>query len=114
MTPAVTTQLAREEDAGLAHRIGAGDGRAFELVMRRHNRMLFRIARSILLDEAETEDALQEAYLAAYRNIGSFKGGAKLSTWIARIAINEALGRLRKRKGAGVVVPIAGRDRGES
>lgn len=113
-TPAAETQQAREEDIEVAHCIGAGDGRAFERVMRRHNRMLFRLARSILTDEAEAEDALQEAYLAAYLNIGSFKGGAKLSTWLARIVINEALGRLRKRNRAGVVVPFAGRDRDEA
>ena len=82
--------------------------------MRRHNRMLFRVARSILVDDAESEDALQDAYLAAYTNIDSFQGGAKLSTWLARIVINEALGRLRKRKRAAVVVPFAASGHGES
>jgi RNA polymerase sigma-70 factor (ECF subfamily) len=113
MIPEVAVQHAAVEDVELARCIGAGDGRAFELLMRRYNRMLFRLARSILVDETEAEDALQEAYLAAYKNIGSFKGGARLSTWLARIVINEALGRLRKRKRAGVVVPFSGRDRGE-
>jgi RNA polymerase sigma-70 factor (ECF subfamily) len=84
-----------------------GNAREFERVMRRHNRMLFRIARSILNDDAEAEDALQEAYLAAFRNIGSFQGGAKMSTWLARIVINEALGRVRKRDRGAVVVPFA-------
>jgi len=92
------------DDAELARGIGERDGRAFEIVMRRHNRLLFRLARSILVDEAEAEDAVQEAYLAAYRKIGGFRGGAKLSTWLARIVINEAYGRLRKQKRAGVVV----------
>jgi RNA polymerase sigma-70 factor, ECF subfamily len=109
--PELAAQHPAPEDVELARSIGAGDRRAFESVMRRHNRMLYRLARSILSDEAETEDALQEAYLAAYKNIGSFKGGAKLSTWLARIVINEALGRLRKRERAGVVVPLAPRDR---
>jgi len=100
-------------DLALARQIGAGDTRAFALLMRRHNRMLFRVARSILVDDAESEDALQDAYLAAYRNIGSFQGGAKLSTWLARIVINEALGRLRKRKRSAVVVPFAASARDE-
>jgi RNA polymerase sigma-70 factor (ECF subfamily) len=82
--------------------------REFVRVMRSHNRMLFRIARSILNDDAEAEDALQEAYLAAFRNIDSFQGGAKMSTWLSRIVINEALGRLRKRPRSGVIVPLAG------
>src|SRR6185369_2847556 len=81
-----------DDDLQLARRIADGDARAFELLMRRHNRMLFRLARSILADDAESEEALQEAYIAVYRNVGSFKGGSKLSTWLARIVINEALG----------------------
>src|SRR5215472_11946684 len=101
------------DDAELARRIAGRDERAFEAVMREHNRMLYRLARSILKDDAEAEDAVQEAYLSAYRGITSFRGGAKLSTWLARIVINEAYGRLRKRKQGGVVValgPTAGRD----
>ena len=94
------------DDAELARRIGARDERAFETVMRAHNRMLYRLARSILKDDAEAEDAVQEAYFAAYRNIAGFRGGAKLSTWLARIVINEAYGRLRKQKHGGVVVPF--------
>jgi RNA polymerase sigma-70 factor, ECF subfamily len=99
--------LERDHDLDLAHRIGARDERAFEAVMRAHNRMLYRLARSILRDDAEAEDAVQEAYLAAYRNIETFRGGAKLSTWLARIVINEAYARLRKRKDMAAVVPLA-------
>jgi RNA polymerase sigma-70 factor (ECF subfamily) len=110
-----TAARPQPDDAELARRIGARDERAFETVMRAHNRMLFRIARSILKDDAEAEDAVQEAYLAAYRGIASFRGGAKVSTWLARIVINEAYGRLRKHKRA-VVVPFETaqrRDQGE-
>ena len=107
-------QQAVADDLALARRIGTGDPRAFELLMRRHNRMLFRVARSILVDDAEIEDTLQDAYLAAYRNIGSFQGGARLSTWLARIVINEALGRLRKRKRTAVVVPFTASGRDET
>jgi RNA polymerase sigma-70 factor (ECF subfamily) len=94
------------DDAELARQIGARDERAFETVMRAHNSMLYRLARSILRDDADAEDAVQDAYLSAYRNIASFRGGAKLSTWLARIVINEAYGRLRKQKQRGVVVPF--------
>jgi RNA polymerase sigma-70 factor (ECF subfamily) len=114
MNPQAARERGSDDDAALARSIGERDGRAFEVVMRRHNRMLFRIARSILVDEAEAEDAVQEAYLAAYRNIGAFRGGARLSTWLARIVINEAYGRLRKQKRAGVVVPFDGSNRNEA
>lgn len=93
---------AATDDNELAARAAAGDELAFEVIMRRHNRLLFRTARSILRSDAETEDALQEAYLRAWRSIGAFRADAKLSTWLARIVINEALGRLRRR-GAQVI-----------
>lgn len=69
----------------------------FEALMRRHNRMLFRTARAILRDDAEAEEALQDAYLKAYRSMDQFRGDSKLSTWLVRITANEALMRLRKR-----------------
>jgi len=102
-----TAQTARddsgEDDRTLVARIVAGDGAAFEIVMRRHNGALFRTARAILRDDAEAEDALQETYLAAYRNLGTFRGDARLSTWLTRIVINQALGRLRARRRDNVV-----------
>ena len=82
------------------------DARAFERIMREHNRMLFRTARAILLDDAEAEDALQEAYVQAYHALGSFRGEAKLSTWLARIVANEALMRLRKQTRRAEIVPL--------
>ncbi|HZW76481.1 MAG TPA: RNA polymerase sigma factor [Caldimonas sp.] len=92
-----------EDDHALAVRIVGGDAAAFEIVMRRHNGALFRTARAILRDDADAEDALQEAYLAAYRNLGTFRGDARLSTWLTRIVINQALGRLRARRRDNVV-----------
>jgi RNA polymerase sigma-70 factor (ECF subfamily) len=94
------------DDVLIARKIEQRDGRAFEIVMRRHNRLLYRLARAILKDDAEAEDAVQEAYMAAFRKIGSFRGDAKLSTWLSRIVMNEAYGRLRKRKHSGVVMPL--------
>jgi RNA polymerase sigma-70 factor (ECF subfamily) len=105
---AVRTSPPDESDAALAQRIAGGDLEPFERIMRRHNRMLYRAARSILRDDAEAQDCLQSAYLAAYQSIGTFAGRAKLSTWLARIVINEALGRKRRAARRGVVVPLDG------
>lgn len=90
-------------DAQLAARAAAGEDSAFETIMRRHNRLLFRTARSILHSDAEAEDALQEAYLRAWRALDSFRADARLSTWLVRIVINESLGRLRR--GQAQVIP---------
>jgi RNA polymerase sigma-70 factor (ECF subfamily) len=101
MTPATDAS-----DTELARRIARGEPAAFEALMRRYNRTLFRTARAILRDDAEAEDALQEAYLQAYRAIGSFRGDAKLSTWLARIVANEALMRVRRRARRAAIVPL--------
>jgi RNA polymerase sigma-70 factor (ECF subfamily) len=101
-----TAARADAADAELAGRVAAGDTAAFELLMRRHNRTMFRTARAILRDDAEAEDALQEAYLHAYRAIGTFRAESKLTTWLARIVANEALMRLRKRVRRAEIVPI--------
>lgn len=96
-------------DVDLAGRIARRDPAAFETLMRRHNGKLFRIARAILKDDAEAEDALQDAYLDAYRHIQEFRGGAQLVTWLTRIVINQALARLRKQKRDRVVVSFSSR-----
>jgi len=94
-------------DDVLAARAAAGDGPAFAAIMRRHNRLLFRTARSILKSDVDAEDVLQEAYLRAWRSMAGFRAEAKLSTWLARIVINEALARLRRGRGA-QVIPLDG------
>lgn len=71
---------------------------AFAAIMQRYNQRLFRVARSILRDEAEAEDALQEAYVRAFAALAGFRAEARLLTWLTRIVINEARGRLRKRR----------------
>ena len=88
---------ARLSDAELAEHAAGGDQLAFERIMRKNNRLLFRTARSILRSDAEAEDALQDAYLRAWRALSSFRADSKLSTWLVRIVINEALGRVRRR-----------------
>src|SRR5919197_6429940 len=99
-----------DSDPALVGRAAAGDARAFEALMRRYKRTLFRTARAILRDDAEAEDALQEAYLQAYRSLGTFRAEAKLSTWLARIVANEALMRLRKRTRRAEIVPMQSAD----
>lgn len=91
-------------DVELAASAADGSQAAFEIIMRRHNRLLFRTARSILKSDAEAEDALQEAYLRAWGAMGSFRADARLSTWLVRIVVNEALGRLRHARA--VVIPL--------
>lgn len=94
------------DDSDIVSRILQHDHGAFEALMRRHNARLFRVARAILRDDAEAEDALQDAYLDVYRHIGEFRGAAQLSTWLTRVVVNHALMRLRKRKRDQVLVPF--------
>ena len=96
--------LPYDEPALLAQAAG-GDARAFEALMRRHNRLMFRTARSVLRQDAESEDAVQDAYFKAWRALPGFRGEAKLSTWLVRIVMNEALARLRRASAR--VLPIA-------
>jgi RNA polymerase sigma-70 factor (ECF subfamily) len=65
--------------------------------MQRHNRRLYRIARSILRNNTEAEDAVQDAYVSAFTHLASYRGESTLATWLSRIVMNEALGRLRRR-----------------
>lgn len=106
--PASGPQLLSHEidDAALARRVAARDAAAFELLMRRHNRRLYRLARSMLRDAAEAEDALQDAYLAAFQAIGAFRGEASLGTWLSRVVANQCLGRLRRQARRDNIVPI--------
>jgi len=95
-------------DVAMARRIAGGDRAELTRLMRKHNQRLFRTARSILKDDAEAEDAVQEGYLSAIGAMGEFRGGATLATWLVRIVANEALGRLRKRARSADVIRLAG------
>jgi RNA polymerase sigma-70 factor (ECF subfamily) len=86
-----------DPETALVGSILAGDARAFERLMRQHNRRLFRVARSILRDDAEAEDVLQEGYVRAYGALSGFRGESRLSTWLTRIIVNQALERKRHR-----------------
>jgi len=85
-------------DRDVIQRILEGDTASFQLIMRRYNQRLYRIARSVLRNESDAEDAVQVAYIRAYENLERFQGIGSLSAWLARITINEALGHLRRLK----------------
>jgi RNA polymerase sigma-70 factor (ECF subfamily) len=94
------------DDETLVRLILVGDRSAFELLMRRHNRRLYRLARAVLRNSAEAEDALQDAYLLAFRSLHQFRGDASVSTWLSRLVLNESLGRRRRDQRRQTVVPI--------
>jgi RNA polymerase sigma-70 factor (ECF subfamily) len=85
-------------DLEVVGRVLRGDVAAFEILMRRYNQRLFRAARAILKDDAEAEDAVQDAYVNAYVHLSTFEGRARFSSWLTRLVINEALGRLRRQR----------------
>ncbi|HEY5452903.1 MAG TPA: RNA polymerase sigma factor [Polyangia bacterium] len=86
-----------DTDEALVERARAHDRAAFELLMRRHNQRVYRVVRSLLRDADEIEDVIQQSYLQAFLHLDQFGGNARWSTWVCRIAINEALARIRQR-----------------
>jgi RNA polymerase sigma-70 factor (ECF subfamily) len=83
-------------DADLVERVRGGETALFEILMRRHNQRVYRVARSIVKDEAEAEDVMQQAYINAYLHLNQFERRAQFSTWLTRITMYEALARRRK------------------
>jgi RNA polymerase sigma-70 factor (ECF subfamily) len=90
-------------DEEIVDRVRAGDLASYELLMRRYNRRTFRIARSIVRDDDEAEDIVQDAYVRAFEHLDQFSGLARFSTWLTRIALYEALARRRRRERVHVV-----------
>ena len=86
------------DDAELVRRALARDETAARAIMQANNRRLFRLARGILRNDAEAEDVVQETYVRAFTHLEQFRGDSSLSTWLSRIAMNEALGRLRRQR----------------
>jgi RNA polymerase sigma-70 factor (ECF subfamily) len=105
-----SSPLLANDESSIIRRIVAGDRHAFELLMRQSNRRLYRLARAVLRDDAEAEDALQDAYLAAYRSLERFRGESSLATWLARLVLNECLGRARRDKRRQNVIPLVNAD----
>jgi RNA polymerase sigma-70 factor, ECF subfamily len=95
--PKDPTDAGTPDDDALVTSARSGDPTAFELLMRRHNQRVYRVVRSVLRDDADVEDVMQQAYLAAFAHLEQFAGTAQWSTWVCRIAINEAISRNRQR-----------------
>jgi RNA polymerase sigma-70 factor (ECF subfamily) len=100
MAASALLQQAKAEcwtDEQVVARVLGGEAALFEIIMRRYNQRLYRVARSILRDDAEAEDVMQDAYVRAFQHLGQFAGRAKFSTWLTRIAVHEALARVQRR-----------------
>lgn len=90
--------VALSDELALVQRAIARDGDAFRTIMKKYNQRLYRVARGIVRNDAEAEDIVQEAYVRAFTHLESFRGDSSLATWLSRITINEALGRLRAQR----------------
>ena len=100
MATSALLQQAKAEcwsDEEVVARILAGETALFEIIMRRYNQRLYRVAHSILRNDGEAEDVMQDAYVRAYQHLHQFEGRAKFSTWLTRIAVHEALARAHRR-----------------
>jgi len=100
MATSALLQQAKAEcwsDEEVVSRVLDGETALFEIIMRRYNQRLYRVAHSILRNDAEAEDVMQDAYVRAYQHLGQFEGRAKFSTWLTRIAVHEALARAHRR-----------------
>jgi RNA polymerase sigma-70 factor, ECF subfamily len=91
---AITLPALTDED--IVARVLSGERRLFEALMRRHNVRVFRAARAITGNDHEAEDVMQDAYVRAFEHLGDFRGSARFSTWLTRIAVHEALARVRR------------------
>ncbi len=98
------------EELSTARRAAAGDRSAFERLMRRYNRRLYRLARASLRDDTQAKDALQDAYLCAYRSIGQFRGASTLSTWLSRLVLNECNAHRRRSTRRQNIFPMVSSD----
>ncbi|HWR35949.1 MAG TPA: RNA polymerase sigma factor, partial [Clostridia bacterium] len=108
---AVNSSISTElNDEQVVVRVLAGETGLFEILMRRYNQRLYRTARSILRNDHEAEDVMQDSYVRAYTHLAQFAGRAKFSTWLTRIAVHEALSRLHKQNRS---VALPGEDRGD-
>jgi RNA polymerase sigma-70 factor (ECF subfamily) len=95
--PAVQAEPAERSDDDVVAQVLGGDTAMFELLMRRHNERIYRAARAITRDDREAEDVMQQAYVNAFSNLRQFQGRSQFATWLTRIAVNEALARVRRR-----------------
>lgn len=97
-TAAIPITACALTDEEVIERVKAGETALFEVIMRRYNQRLYRVARSIIGEDGEAEDVTQDAYVRSYMHLDQFDGRAQFSTWLTKIVVYEALARLRKRK----------------
>jgi len=98
--------LAVLPDTEIVRKIREGETALFEVLMRRHNQRVYRAVRAVINEEADVEDVMQQAYINAFTHLDQFEERAQFSTWLTRIALNEAVAKRRKIKGPGSVVRI--------
>ena len=98
MGEGIGVEIANSElsDDEVVRRVIEGETALFEILMRRYNRRLFRVTRSIVTNDLEAEDIVQDAYVRAYEHLNQFEGRARFSTWLTKIAIYEAYARVRR------------------
>jgi RNA polymerase sigma-70 factor (ECF subfamily) len=96
-TAGLQSALQEMPDEEVVRRVLEGETALFEILMRRYNQRVYRVARAILRDDSEAEDVMQDAYVRAYQHLAQFEGRAAFSTWLTRIAVHEALARKRRR-----------------
>jgi len=94
----IAAENEQHPDVALVERVRGGDVLAYDELVRKYERQVFRIAQHITQNREDAEDVVQDAFLKAYQNLGQFQGQSKFYTWLVRIAVNEALMRLRRRR----------------
>jgi RNA polymerase sigma-70 factor, ECF subfamily len=92
------SSIVRDDEPSLVAAAKGGDARAFEELVNRYERKIYRLTKHITQNDADAEDAMQDAFLKAFRHLSDFEGGSRFYTWLVRIAVNESLMRLRKRR----------------
>jgi RNA polymerase sigma-70 factor (ECF subfamily) len=100
-------------DGQIVARVRAGDTALFEILMRRHNQRVYRVARAVVRDETEAEDVMQQAYINAFKHLDQFAERAQFSTWLTRITVHEALARRRQRKAQAAIAAPQGNPDGD-
>src|SRR5262245_56584008 len=101
------TRGAQLSDEDVVERVRSGETALFEVLMRRYNQRLYRVARSILANDAEAEDVMQESYVRAYTHLDQFAGRSAFSTWLTKIAVYEALARARRSSRFDTIEPLS-------
>jgi RNA polymerase sigma-70 factor (ECF subfamily) len=110
--PKRESTIVKDDESALVAAAKAGDSAAFEELVNRYERKIYRITQHITQNPADAEDAMQDAFVKAYEHLNDFQGGSRFYTWLVRIAVNESLMRLRKRRPGHVSLdqPVEGED----